>query len=342
MYDKPRISVIVPVYKTDFRLFRECIRSIETQADNLSVELIVVFDGQPEDKLIEIVEEVSSQIRCKVLICPERGISVTRNTGMDEATGTWISFVDADDCLPENALCTLVEYGETNGCDIVMGCHVSLLGKMSEKHEYLQNNVVMRGQDVAKFRHDVLSPQTNAGLVWGKIYKKELLETFQIRFNEKLAMAEDSDFVFRFVGYAHVLGFCHKDVYVYRRNANSAVRAFRSDYVTRIEASMEAMREQIDGIPDKETYDSAFQSYVAFHLLLILVNYIFNPKAPWNDKERQVEYDTILDKSVFDECLHKVKIKDFSLTRKISLLSLKYRVYWLSQLIGCFRQRQFG
>ena len=58
MYDKPRISVIVPVYKTDFRLFRECIRSIETQADNLSVELIVVFDGQPEDKLIEIVEEV--------------------------------------------------------------------------------------------------------------------------------------------------------------------------------------------------------------------------------------------------------------------------------------------
>lgn len=261
---------------------------------------------------------------------------------MDEATGTWISFVDADDCLPENALCTLVEYGETNGCDIVMGCHVSLLGKMSEKHEYLQNNVVMRGQDVAKFRHDVLSPQTNAGLVWGKIYKKELLETFQIRFNEKLAMAEDSDFVFRFVGYAHVLGFCHKDVYVYRRNANSAVRAFRSDYVTRIEASMEAMREQIDGIPDKETYDSAFQSYVAFHLLLILVNYIFNPKAPWNDKERQVEYDTILDKSVFDECLHKVKIKDFSLTRKISLLSLKYRVYWLSQLIGYFRQRQFG
>jgi glycosyltransferase EpsJ len=317
-------------------------RSIETQADNLSVELIVVFDGRPEDKLTEIVEEVSNRIRCKVLICPERGVSATRNTGMDEATGTWVSFVDADDCLPENALCTLVEYGEKNGCDIVMGCHISLLGKMSEKHEYLQNNMVMRGQDVAKFRHDVLSPQTNAGLVWGKIYKKELLETFQIRFNEKLAMAEDSDFVFRFVGYAHVLGFCHKDVYVYRRNANSAVRAFRSDYVTRIEASMEAMREQIDGIPDKETYDSAFQSYVAFHLLLILVNYIFNPKAPWTDKERQVEYDTILDKSVFDECLHKVKIKDFSLTRKISLLSLKYRVYWLSQLIGYFRQRQFG
>ena len=342
MYDKPKISVIVPVYKTDFRLFRECMRSIETQADNLSVELIVVFDGRPEDKLTEIVEEVSNRIRCKVLICPERGVSATRNTGMDEATGTWVSFVDADDCLPENALCTLVEYGEKNGCDIVMGCHISLLCKMSEKHEYLQNNMVMRGQDVAKFRHDVLSPQTNAGLVWGKIYKKELLETFQIRFNEKLAMAEDSDFVFRFVGYAHVLGFCHKDVYVYRRNANSAVRAFRSDYVTRIEASMEAMREQIDGIPDKETYDSAFQSYVAFHLLLILVNYIFNPKAPWTDKERQVEYDTILDKSVFDECLHKVKIKDFSLTRKISLLSLKYRVYWLSQLIGYFRQRQFG
>lgn len=342
MYDKPKISVIVPVYKTDFRLFRECMRSIETQADNLSVELIVVFDGRPEDKLTEIVEEVSNRIRCKVLICPERGVSATRNTGMDEATGTWISFVDADDCLPENALCTLVEYGEKNGCDIVMGCHVSLLGKKSEKHEYLQNNVVMRGQDVAKFRHDILSPQTNAGLVWGKIYKKELLETFQVRFNEKLAMAEDSDFVFRFAGYVQAFGFCHKDVYVYRRNANSAVRAFRSDYVTRIETSMEAMREQIDSIPDKETYNSAFQSYVAFHLLLILVNYIFNPKAPWTDKERQVEYDTILDKSVFDECLHKVKIKDFSLTRKISLLSLKYRVYWLSQIIGYFRQRQLG
>lgn len=342
MHDKPKVSVIVPVYKTDFRLFCECIKSIETQANNLSVELVVVFDGRPEDKLTEIVEEVSSRIRCKVLICPERGVSATRNTGMDEATGTWISFVDADDCLPEDALCTLVEYGEKNGCDIVMGSHVSLLGKMSEKHEYLQNNMVMRGQDVAKFRHDVLSPQTNAGLVWGKIYKKELLETFQIRFNEKLAMAEDSDFVFRFAGYAQVFGFCHKDVYVYRRNANSAVRAFRSDYVTRIETSMEAMREQIDGIPDKETYNSAFQSYVAFHLLLILVNYIFNPKAPWTDKERQVEYDTILDKSVFDECLHKVKIKDFSLTRKISLLSLKYRAYRLSQLIGYFRQRQLG
>ena len=340
MSNLPPISVVVPVHKTNSELFRACVTSIQNQTGELDVELIIVFDGQPDEELASIAAKVSNHMRCKIVMHSEQGVSATRNVGIDMARGMWIAFVDADDSLPENALRDLLQYGERNNCDIVMGDHVSLLGTAHEKHEYHRSDEVLRGEGIRQFRRDVLRPQTNAGLVWGKVYKLDLLKEHEVRFDESLAVAEDSDFVFRVTGYARSIGLLHENVYFYHRNANSTVRAFSSDYVTRIEAAMEAMWIQIKDSPDRGAYAALFQSYVAFHLLLILVNYIFNPKAPWTRKERRAEYMRILRKPLFATALRDVDLDSFSVTRRISLVTLRFRLFSLSKAIGFIRQTQ--
>lgn len=82
---KEKVSVIVPVYKTE-KYLQDCIESILNQTyDNL--EIIIVDDGSP-DHSGEIAEQYALQDnRIKVIHQSNKGLSGARNTGLAEASG---------------------------------------------------------------------------------------------------------------------------------------------------------------------------------------------------------------------------------------------------------------
>ena len=89
------ISVIVPVYKVEEYL-SECIESILAQTYE-DFELILVDDGSP-DKCPRICDEYAvKDTRIRVIHQDNGGLSVARNTGISEAKGEWLVFVDSDD-----------------------------------------------------------------------------------------------------------------------------------------------------------------------------------------------------------------------------------------------------
>lgn len=113
-----KLSVVVPVYKTEQYLHR-CVDSILNQSFR-DFELILVDDGSP-DACPEICEEYAKRDnRIKVVHKKNAGVAAARNTGLDVASGEYVTFVDSDDWIESNMYQRMVETAAEYDCDVVM------------------------------------------------------------------------------------------------------------------------------------------------------------------------------------------------------------------------------
>jgi len=110
---KPSISVIIPVYNTE-KYLAQAIKSVLEQTVQPD-EIIVVDDGSTDNSV-----EVARQFLPKVKIITQQnaGAGAARNTGIKQASGEYLAFLDADDLWIENKLeqqlSYLKNYPETN------------------------------------------------------------------------------------------------------------------------------------------------------------------------------------------------------------------------------------
>ena len=88
----PLVSVIIPAYNAE-KFVLEAIRSIEIQ-DYPSVEILLIDDGS-KDSTVELVRREAPQVR--IIQQSNAGAAAARNKGLEEATGEFICFLDADD-----------------------------------------------------------------------------------------------------------------------------------------------------------------------------------------------------------------------------------------------------
>ena len=97
----PKVSVIVPIYKTPLNYFKECMESLYNQTMQ-DAEFILVFDGENRELLSICNSYKEKDERFKIFIQSHLGVSATRNFGIKQARGEYIAFVDADDSLYSN------------------------------------------------------------------------------------------------------------------------------------------------------------------------------------------------------------------------------------------------
>ena len=96
------VSVIIPVYKVEDYLDR-CIQSIIDQTYK-KLEIILVDDGSPDGCPQKCDAWEANDGRIRVLHKENAGPGMARNTGLDAASGAYITFVDADDYLASDAI----------------------------------------------------------------------------------------------------------------------------------------------------------------------------------------------------------------------------------------------
>ena len=117
MYFKKLISVIVPVYNVEEYL-EECLDSIQCQTYK-NIEVILVNDGSTDSSKDICEKYCEKDNRFKLFCQPNKGLSATRNRGMSESKGEFISFVDSDDILKEDMLEQLMKQMSVEEVDIV-------------------------------------------------------------------------------------------------------------------------------------------------------------------------------------------------------------------------------
>lgn len=117
------ISIIIPAYNCEEYL-GTCISSILGQSFS-NFEAIFIDDGSSDGSLPILRDYERKDSRVKVFHKENGGVSSARNLGLSKASGKYVTFVDADDELPSNALSNLYMRMSV-GIDLVMGI-VSLL-----------------------------------------------------------------------------------------------------------------------------------------------------------------------------------------------------------------------
>ena len=153
----PLISVIIPVYNGE-KTIRETIFSVLNQTYK-NLELIVINDGSL-DLTLNVIYTIQDS-RLKVFSYEKSGVSISRNRGIERASGQFISFLDADDiwtpeklekqlkALQANPQASVayswVDYIDENGEFFRHGNHISINGNAYEK--MLIQNVLENGSN---------------------------------------------------------------------------------------------------------------------------------------------------------------------------------------------------
>ena len=119
----PVVSVIIPVYKVE-KYLRRCLDSLiaQTFAD---WQAICIDDGSPDRSPAILDEYAARDARIKVIHRANGGVSSARNLGIENASGNYIHFLDADDWIDPEYYQAMVTVATDSDADMVVSGFVS-------------------------------------------------------------------------------------------------------------------------------------------------------------------------------------------------------------------------
>lgn len=188
----PLVSIIVPVYNAE-RYLNRCIDSILSQTMP-DFELLLIDDGS-KDKSGRICDEYSEKdARVRAFHKPNGGVSSARNLGLANASGEWITYVDADDRCSYIYLEHLLSKVD-EGTDLIVSYAV-ICDSMGEKAEVYPEYRVDATNFERLFVDSDMHWHTSP---WAKLYRANIIYENGLRFNELMHIGEDADFLFSFM-----------------------------------------------------------------------------------------------------------------------------------------------
>lgn len=236
------ISIIVPVYKVEKYLHR-CIDSILNQTYK-NLEIILVDDGSP-DECPQICDGYAKKDRrIKVIHKKNAGVSEARNTGIKEANGDFICFVDSDDYLAKNYVSELISEQLRSGSDVVFCSYFyDANGKIITPTEDLKQLVESK-----KIELFLSEPNNVMGSICRILVKKEIFQ--KLSFCSDLKYCEDFYFVLNLFVYNYKMSYVNKCLYYYVCNPNSITQKYTKNttkyYADAIIKCIELLENRVD------------------------------------------------------------------------------------------------
>ena len=186
-------SVIIPVFNASKSLCR-CLESVLSQSFN-DMEVICVDDGSTDSSLEILGKYAQVDVRVRYFNQMNSGPSVARNKGLLEAKGEWILFVDADDYLCDNEALSVLHNAIVSNEDCEL---VRFSGKVNiSGNEYSDNLVSGLYENGWQCLEEgcLQSRCIVPGSVFVQCYKKSVIDTCHIKFENSIWYAEDMLFV---------------------------------------------------------------------------------------------------------------------------------------------------
>lgn len=209
------VSIIVPIYNAE-KYLDSCIQSVLRQTYT-NWELILIDDGST-DKSGRIAEEYGfADERITVFHQKNLGVSLARNQGIDEATGNYVVFLDADDELIEDCLAKTVNIAEETNADVVAG-------RSCENQELYQDRIIWTGAEALE---NSLKDHLFTYSACAKLIRREFIG--KTRFTPDIRINEDSYFVFQLLCKQNVFVLTNDVIYFYRANSESSSRTVFSE-----------------------------------------------------------------------------------------------------------------
>ena len=248
------ISIVVPVYNAE-KYLEQCLNSIQNQTYK-NFEVILVNDGSMDHSESICMDFVKVDTRFKYFTKENGGASSARNFGLDNVTGDYITFIDADDWVDENHLEVLINNIKENNSDMA----VSSIKKFdnvsnfefrvySKQEKYLLNYNKLNREEFLVILPKLIHASNSYKIAVSKLFKKELVT--DVRFDESIIYGEYLDFFFKLYNKVNSISYVDEVTYIYRLHDERSSSKFGQLHMEQELAIYKKMYERIEelGLP---------------------------------------------------------------------------------------------
>ncbi len=229
-------SIIVPMHNSEEYL-ETCLGSLREQTFP-DFEVLLVDDGSEDQTVKTAMTQAQADLRFKLFQKPENtGVSDARNLGLREATGEWITFLDADDELEPDALEEARKLiSEHPQVQMIQSNLIHLEDGKRSIPEGIRLGC-FQGEEKIPLLESILSvtygkkkygadTHGNCRCAGAKFYQGELIREHHLTFPSGIRTCEDAIFNLRACLYAKEVLLTDLAVYVYHRHSGSATLSF--------------------------------------------------------------------------------------------------------------------
>jgi hypothetical protein len=224
--NKPKVSVIVPVYNTE-KYLENCLKSLANQTLS-DIEIVVIDDGST-DSSPQIIKRFCEEYPEKFVFESQEngGQASARNRALKLCSGEYVGFLDSDDFVRENMFEKMYEKAQKNDADYVACGYTDITyenGKEVELAHYVASKVALKTKDL--FFGALVSPFLH-------LYRREILEKSGVFFPEGI-IYEDTAFYLNLVPYIKKIQVIEEPLAYRVRRRNSTTTTFNPIKVAQI------------------------------------------------------------------------------------------------------------
>ena len=333
----PKVSIIIPVYNVE-KYLDKCVQSAINQTLQ-DIEIILVDDESP-DGCPQMCDEYAKQDnRIKVVHKKNSGLGFARNSGLDVATGEYVTFLDSDDFIDLDTYDRLIK--SVNNTDVIY-FRLNRFHNENEvnKTKHLVNNKNFHGKQISDIMLDIIASDLSEKAehkincsACTALYRLSIIKEHKIEFHsERELISEDMVFNLDFLKHCKNISFNDTEYYHYRLNPESLTNTVRID---RIDKNLELyyyikgnlVNWNLDLVKGEERAARMFIGYSRSFMNPILKSSIpMKHKLNWLNK--------ILAYQIWEELYHKFQWKKLPLYAKIHFFAISKKIKTLLFIIA--------
>ncbi|MDR0350295.1 MAG: glycosyltransferase [Coriobacteriales bacterium] len=258
----PYISVVLPVFNAE-PFLDDCLRGLLAQ-DFEDFEIIAINDGSTDASLAILRGWGGQDPRVRVLDQHNAGPGVTRNVGLDAATGSYVAFLDPDDIYHHSYLSRMYEAASRADADVTVCASVlrdSQSGELSREDWLLRTDLlpaapVFSGRDVADDLFHI-----TIGWPWDKLFKRSFLKEHGLRYPD-LRNSEDGAFVYPALCLAQKITAIRSPLVQHTTNREGSLSNSRKDFSLCFFDALRIVRDRLKAHALYEVFERGFLGWV--------------------------------------------------------------------------------
>ena len=226
----PFVSLIIPFYNAaDY--IPHCLECVKNQ-DYANFEVILIDDGSSDGSYNLCIHLTQDDTRFHVIHQDNSGPSAARNTGIDNAHGDAICFMDVDDEIESNYISGLVHDAKENSELVLQGMIRFSAGHTEDRGTHIDKTYHLQNIDEAKKLFSDINIERFGG-PYCKLYYSGLLKKHNLHFNTSIRLAEDLDFLLQYLCVCtsvRVSSVCHYRYVANEGSVSSHLNSFETEY----------------------------------------------------------------------------------------------------------------
>lgn len=338
----PKVSIVVPVYKVEKYLDR-CVQSIQNQTLK-DIEIILVNDGSPDNCPAMCDEFALRDPRIKVIHKKNEGLGFARNSGLEIATGEYVTFCDSDDWIDSEAYETIYSICRNENLDLCcfQPRRVRLDGSvinpsLTETKEFIGKQRVREfllgviGKDPSKIGSETYGMSSCMAL-----FRRDKFIESKVRFpSERDVASEDLVFLINYIPYLDRIKIVPNVYYNYLINPTSISQNYNDAKHKRLIRLVETVKSFCENHFHEDEYKNHYYSQL-LRVFKIILKYISLGNVPFYSKVKHLSDETkhpLLKEFYKSSVIHKYGIGD-----RLYILAMKRHAGLFFALLYKFRK----